>query len=166
MIVHTSVTSPMAFLKLVEFSNFLFKTIITIRRALECHWVIWEVMLRHLLGCVSYRDIFYCYRIHWYMETITMHFHCHRVQHKEHHFTPLQATDPGGTITMVTVSGRSFIRQRALLSRRQTQLSRDNLCSEPSVYQWTVNFQYWTLAHAHTHTTTATYCTYYTVENF
>ena len=32
----------------------------------------------------------------------------HRVQHREHHLPPLQATDPGGTITMVTASGRSF----------------------------------------------------------
>ena len=35
----------------------------------------------------------------------------HRVQQREHLLTPLQATDPGGTITMVTGSGRSFIRQ-------------------------------------------------------
>ena len=33
----------------------------------------------------------------------------HRVQHREHLLTPMQATDPGGTITMVTESGRSFI---------------------------------------------------------
>ena len=36
--------------------------------------------------------------------------HC-RVQHREVVFTPLQATDLGGTITMVTASGRSFTRQ-------------------------------------------------------
>ena len=35
----------------------------------------------------------------------------HRVQHREHHLPPVQATDPGGTITMVTVNGRSFTRQ-------------------------------------------------------
>ena len=34
--------------------------------------------------------------------------HSHRV---ELFLTPLQATDPGGTITMVTTSGRSFTRQ-------------------------------------------------------
>ena len=33
----------------------------------------------------------------------------HRVQHREHLLTPVQATDPRGTITMVTESGRSFI---------------------------------------------------------
>ena len=32
------------------------------------------------------------------------------VPHREH-LTPLQATDPGGTTTMVTTSGRSFTRQ-------------------------------------------------------
>ena len=37
--------------------------------------------------------------------------HPYRVQHIECLLTPLQATDPGGTITMVTGSGRSFIRQ-------------------------------------------------------
>ena len=37
--------------------------------------------------------------------------HIHRVQLREHQFTPLKATDPGGTITMVTGSGRSFTRQ-------------------------------------------------------
>ena len=36
--------------------------------------------------------------------------HC-RVQHREVFFIPLQATDLGGTITMVTGSGRSFTRQ-------------------------------------------------------
>ena len=35
--------------------------------------------------------------------------HFHRVQ--DHLLTPLQATDPGGTITMVTGSGRSFNQQ-------------------------------------------------------
>jgi len=35
----------------------------------------------------------------------------HRVQHREHLLTPLPATDPGGTITMVTASGRSFTQQ-------------------------------------------------------
>ena len=34
----------------------------------------------------------------------------HRVQRREH-LTPLQATDPGGTITMVTASGKSFTQQ-------------------------------------------------------
>ena len=38
-------------------------------------------------------------------------FHIHRVQQSEHLLAPLQATDPGGTITMVTGSGRSFTRQ-------------------------------------------------------
>ena len=37
--------------------------------------------------------------------------HFHRVQHREHLLTPLPATDSGGTITMVTASGRSFIQQ-------------------------------------------------------
>ena len=36
--------------------------------------------------------------------------HFHRVQHRKH-LTPLQATDPGGTITMVTASGKSFTQQ-------------------------------------------------------
>ena len=35
----------------------------------------------------------------------------HRVQVRECLLTPLQATDPGGTITMVTASGRSYARQ-------------------------------------------------------
>ena len=34
----------------------------------------------------------------------------YRIPYKEHP-TPLQATDPGGTITMVTASGRSFTQQ-------------------------------------------------------
>ena len=34
----------------------------------------------------------------------------YRLQHREY-LTPLQATDPGGIITMVTASGRSFTRQ-------------------------------------------------------
>ena len=34
----------------------------------------------------------------------------YRVQHREH-LTPLQATDTGGTITIVTASGRSFTQQ-------------------------------------------------------
>ena len=38
-------------------------------------------------------------------------FHFHRVQVRECLLTPLQATDPGGTITMVTASGRSFTRK-------------------------------------------------------
>ena len=37
--------------------------------------------------------------------------HSHRLQHREVLLTPLQATDPGGTITMVTASGRSFTQQ-------------------------------------------------------
>ena len=37
-------------------------------------------------------------------------FNFHRLQLREN-LTPLQATDPGGTITMVTASGRSFTRQ-------------------------------------------------------
>ena len=37
-------------------------------------------------------------------------FSFHRLQLREN-LTPLQATDPGGTITMVTTSGRSFTRQ-------------------------------------------------------
>ena len=37
--------------------------------------------------------------------------HIHRVQHRECLLTPLQATDPGGIITMVTASGRSFTQQ-------------------------------------------------------
>ena len=32
----------------------------------------------------------------------------HRVQHRKHLLNPIQATDPGGIITMVTVNGRSF----------------------------------------------------------
>ena len=35
----------------------------------------------------------------------------HRVQHREVLLTPMQATDPEGTITMVTASGRNFTRQ-------------------------------------------------------
>ena len=35
----------------------------------------------------------------------------HRVEHSEVLSTPLQETDPGGTITMVTPSGRELIRQ-------------------------------------------------------
>ena len=35
----------------------------------------------------------------------------HRVQHREVLLTPLQATEPGGNITMVTGSGRSFTQQ-------------------------------------------------------
>ena len=35
----------------------------------------------------------------------------YRAQHREHLLTPLQETDPGGTITMVTVNGRSFTQQ-------------------------------------------------------
>ena len=35
----------------------------------------------------------------------------HRVEHSEVLSTPLQETDPGETITMVTPSGREFIRQ-------------------------------------------------------
>ena len=38
-------------------------------------------------------------------------FHFGRGQHREQLHVPLQATDPEGTITMVTVNGRSFIRQ-------------------------------------------------------
>ena len=34
----------------------------------------------------------------------------YRLQHRAY-LTPLQATDPGGTITMVTASGRSFTQQ-------------------------------------------------------
>ena len=34
-----------------------------------------------------------------------------RVEHSEVLSTPLQETDPGGTITMVTPSGREFTRQ-------------------------------------------------------
>ena len=34
----------------------------------------------------------------------------YRVQHRKH-LMPLQATDPGGTITIVTTSGRSFTQQ-------------------------------------------------------
>ena len=37
--------------------------------------------------------------------------HSHRVQHREVLLTALQETDPGGTITMVTGSGRSFTQQ-------------------------------------------------------
>ena len=37
--------------------------------------------------------------------------HSHRVEHREHLLTPMQATDPGGTIAMVTGSGRSFTQQ-------------------------------------------------------
>ena len=37
--------------------------------------------------------------------------HFHRVQHREHLLTPLPAMDPGGTITMVTASERSFTQQ-------------------------------------------------------
>ena len=37
--------------------------------------------------------------------------HIHNAPHREVLLTPLQATDPGGTITMVTASGRSFTRQ-------------------------------------------------------
>ena len=37
--------------------------------------------------------------------------HIHRVQLRECLLTPLQATDPGGIVTMVTESGRSFTRQ-------------------------------------------------------
>ena len=33
------------------------------------------------------------------------------VQHRECLLTPLQATDPGGIIAMVTANGRSFTRQ-------------------------------------------------------
>ena len=40
---------------------------------------------------------------------VPMYFH--RVQHREHLLTPLPATDQGGTITMVTASGRSFTQQ-------------------------------------------------------
>ena len=57
--------------------------------------------------------------VHVLMSIFTVHFvgfytntlHIHRVQLKEHCFTPLQATDPGGTISMVTGSGRSFTQQ-------------------------------------------------------
>ena len=38
-------------------------------------------------------------------------FHFHMAQHREQLLIPLQATDPEGTITMVTVNGRSFTRQ-------------------------------------------------------
>ena len=56
---------------------------------------------------------------HVLMSILTAHYvdlhintlHIHRVQHRECLLTPLQATDPGGTITMVTESGRSFNRQ-------------------------------------------------------
>ena len=44
-------------------------------------------------------------------KSIIVPIHFHRIQCKEHRLTPLQATDPGGTITMVTASGRSFTRQ-------------------------------------------------------
>ena len=66
-----------------------------------------------LLGIINYRDTVYCFSIHWYMEIhyIIVPMHFHRVQHREHLLTPLPATDPGGTITMVTASGRSFIQQ-------------------------------------------------------
>ena len=40
-----------------------------------------------------------------------MPLHSHRVESREVLLTPLQATDQGGTITMVTASGRSFTRQ-------------------------------------------------------
>ena len=45
------------------------------------------------------------------LPTFNSHMHSHRVQHREVLLAPLQATDPGGTITMVTGSGRSFTRQ-------------------------------------------------------
>ena len=46
------------------------------------------------------------------VELSTFNFHCTlRVEHREVLLTPLQATDPGGTITMVTRSGRSFTQQ-------------------------------------------------------
>ena len=56
----------------------------------------------------NYRDAVYCFSIHLYI-IVAMYFH--RVQHREHLLTPLPATDPGGTITMVTASGRSFTQQ-------------------------------------------------------
>ena len=42
---------------------------------------------------------------------LKIYMHFHRAQHREHLFIPLQATDPEGTITMVTVNGRSFTQQ-------------------------------------------------------
>ena len=37
--------------------------------------------------------------------------HSHRVESREVLLAPLQATDPGESITMVTASGRSYARQ-------------------------------------------------------
>ena len=37
--------------------------------------------------------------------------HINNAPHREYLLTPLQATDTGGTITMVTASGRSFTPQ-------------------------------------------------------
>ena len=54
----------------------------------------------HLQGC-------------WAPNLLSKHIplHSHRVESREVLLTPLQATDPGGTITMVMASGRSFTRQ-------------------------------------------------------
>ena len=60
---------------------------------------------------INYRDCSLLFRIHWYIQTIIVPMHFHRVQHREHLLTPLPATDPGGTITTVTANGRSFTQQ-------------------------------------------------------
>ena len=46
------------------------------------------------------------------VELSTFNFHCTlRVERRKVLLAPLQVTDPGGTITMVTGSGRSFTQQ-------------------------------------------------------
>ena len=51
----------------------------------------------------------------------------YRVPHSKH-LTPLPATDPGGTITMVTASGRSFTRQ---IRTEDTAVQETNPATDP-----------------------------------
>ena len=81
------------------------------------HNAILYILLAGGVSSTIYYDhyiLFVCQNtiIFWFSEMHLFWMHLckilfHRVQHREH-LPPVQATDPGGTITMVTASGRSF----------------------------------------------------------
>ena len=76
------------------------------------------------------------------------HFSLHfcRGQHREHVLTPLQATDQGGTITMVTASGRSFTQQ---IKTEDTAVQETNPATLGQLVVETLTIWVKTLAHTY-----------------
>ena len=94
----------------------------------------------------------------------------HRVQHREHLLFPIQATDPGGTITMVTTSGRSFT---IPIKTVNTAIQETNPAIPGQLVVGTISIpvNWWlitSIGHLHTHTHICTLqllmCTVHTIQ--